>query len=62
MVEVHPDPDSALSDAEQQLDIPEFAALMRDLLPIHEHVRDLHNDPRSVPQPVDARAAGPSRH
>jgi 3-deoxy-7-phosphoheptulonate synthase len=62
MVEVHPDPDSALSDAEQQLDLAEFAALMRDLLPIHEHVRDLHNDPRSVPQPVDARAGGLSRH
>jgi 3-deoxy-7-phosphoheptulonate synthase len=43
MVEVHPDPDSALSDAEQQLDLAAFAALMRDLLPIHELVRDLRH-------------------
>jgi 3-deoxy-D-manno-octulosonic acid (KDO) 8-phosphate synthase len=42
MVEVHPDPDSALSDSEQQLDLPSFAALMRDLIPVHEHVRHLH--------------------
>ncbi|HYK96272.1 MAG TPA: 3-deoxy-7-phosphoheptulonate synthase, partial [Candidatus Dormibacteraeota bacterium] len=43
MVEVHPDPDSALSDSEQQLDLPSFAALMRDLVPIHDlarHMRD----------------------
>jgi 3-deoxy-7-phosphoheptulonate synthase len=44
MVEVHPDPDSALSDSEQQLDFAAFAALMRDLLPVHEHVRHLHDD------------------
>jgi 3-deoxy-7-phosphoheptulonate synthase len=63
MVEVHPDPDSALSDAEQQLDLAEFTALMRDLLPIHEHVRDLHNDPLVVPMQADAPAAGAvSRH
>ena len=43
MVEVHPDPDAALSDAEQQLDIPSFAALMADLLPVHEHVSGLHD-------------------
>ena len=42
MVEVHPDPDSALSDAEQQLTLDEFDALMRDLGPVHEHVRHLH--------------------
>ncbi len=29
MVEVHPDPDAALSDGEQQLSIEDFAALMR---------------------------------
>src|ERR671919_628460 len=45
MVEVHPDPDSALSDAEQQLTLDEFRALMHDLAPVHEHVRDLHGDP-----------------
>jgi len=44
MVEVHPDPDSALSDAEQQLDLSAFAALMRDLVPVHEHVRHIHAD------------------
>ena len=64
MVEVHPDPDSALSDAEQQLDLEGFAALMRDLLPVHEHVRDLQNDPLSVPPPpaADASAGALSRH
>src|SRR5512143_4363352 len=44
MVEVHPDPDSALSDSEQQLDFAAFAALMRDLVPVHEHVRHIHAD------------------
>ena len=41
MVEVHPDPDSALSDSEQQLTIEQFEALMIDLLPVHEQVSDL---------------------
>jgi 3-deoxy-7-phosphoheptulonate synthase len=41
MVEVHPDPDSALSDSEQQLTIEQFEALMIDLVPVHEHVSDL---------------------
>jgi 3-deoxy-7-phosphoheptulonate synthase len=39
MVEVHPDPDSALSDPEQQLDLAGFAELAAALTPIHEHVR-----------------------
>jgi 3-deoxy-7-phosphoheptulonate synthase len=39
MVEVHPDPDAALSDAEQQLDLGQFARLMATLVPIHEQVR-----------------------
>ena len=43
MVEVHPDPDAALSDAEQQLNLDEFRALMAELVPVHEHVRDLRN-------------------
>ena len=30
-VEVHPDPESALSDGDQSLDFGGFAALMRDL-------------------------------
>ena len=38
MVEVHPDPDAALSDAEQQLDLAAFASLMTALRPVHEVV------------------------
>ena len=45
MVEVHPHPEEALSDAEQQLNFAEFAELMEALVPIHEHVRSLHGDP-----------------
>ncbi len=45
MVEVHPHPEEALSDAEQQLNFSEFAELMAALVPIHEHVRSLHGDP-----------------
>ena len=45
MVEVHPDPDAALSDAEQQLTLDQFRDLMADLMPVHEHTRSLHGDP-----------------
>jgi 3-deoxy-7-phosphoheptulonate synthase len=31
LIEVHPDPDTALSDADQSLDFPQFAALMAGL-------------------------------
>ncbi len=48
MVEVHPQPEGALSDAEQQLDLAQFADLMAALLPVHEHVRPLHGDPVEV--------------
>jgi 3-deoxy-7-phosphoheptulonate synthase len=44
MVEVHPDPDSALSDAEQQLDLDMFRSLMEAIVPVHDHVRRLHGD------------------
>ena len=44
MVEVHPDPDSALSDAEQQLTIQQFAEMMPALRAVHDGVRDLRND------------------
>jgi 3-deoxy-7-phosphoheptulonate synthase len=44
MVEVHPDPDSALSDAEQQLDLGQFSRLMAHLLPIHEQVREVDHE------------------
>jgi 3-deoxy-D-arabino-heptulosonate 7-phosphate (DAHP) synthase len=45
MVEVHPRPDEALSDAEQQLTLDQFRDLMKTLVPVHEHVRSLHDDP-----------------
>jgi hypothetical protein len=45
MVEVHPRPDEALSDAEQQLTLDQFRDLMTAVVPVHEHVRSLHDDP-----------------
>jgi len=62
MVEVHPDPDSALSDAEQQLDIPSFAALMADLLPVHDQVRGLHDGVPPADASLGATSGGLSRH
>jgi 3-deoxy-7-phosphoheptulonate synthase len=44
MVEVHPRPDEALSDAEQQLDFEMFASMMEAVTAVHEHVKDLHGD------------------
>ena len=44
MVEVHPTPDQALSDAEQQLDLDQFRDLMTGLGPIHEQVRGLREE------------------
>jgi 3-deoxy-7-phosphoheptulonate synthase len=58
MVEVHPDPDSALSDAEQQLNFAEFESLMRELIPVHEHVRELRNGSSFSPSHVDLPAGG----
>ena len=63
MVEVHPDPDAALSDAEQQLDLAAFGALMEDLIPVHEHVSDLPNGSTPARAHIDAPAgSGLSRH
>ncbi len=45
MVEVHPDPESALSDAEQQLTLEEFRAMMAAVRLVHADVRELHGDP-----------------
>ena len=45
MVEVHPSPEDALSDAEQQLTPDGFRDLMATLVPVHQHVRGLHGDP-----------------
>jgi 3-deoxy-7-phosphoheptulonate synthase len=44
MVEVHPRPDEALSDAEQQLDFAMFASMMDAVTAVHDHVKDLHGD------------------
>jgi len=44
MVEVHPRPDEALSDAEQQLDFRGFDSMMQAVTGVHTHVRDLHGD------------------
>ncbi len=44
MVEVHPRPDEALSDAEQQLDFPMFESMMTAITGVHAHVKDLHGD------------------
>jgi 3-deoxy-7-phosphoheptulonate synthase len=44
MVEVHPNPDDALSDAEQQLDFAQFEVMMGAVTAVHAHVRDLHGD------------------
>ena len=59
MVEVHPNPDEALSDAEQQLDFDEFRDMMAAIIPVHEHVRGLyHAGRRGVNVPT---ASGPAR-
>jgi len=42
MVEVHPHPDDALSDAEQQLDFAGFRDMMAAVIPVHEQVRGLY--------------------
>jgi 3-deoxy-7-phosphoheptulonate synthase len=60
MVEVHPRPDEALSDAEQQIDLAGFASLMEFLRPIHEQVRGLHGDP--VLSASVLRLGGGGRH
>ena len=63
MVEVHPNPDSALSDAEQQLDLAAFAALMEDLVPVHQHVSDLPSIASPALAHAEAAAGGGlSRH
>ena len=62
MVEVHPNPDAALSDAEQQLDFAQFEAMMAQLRPMHELVRDQRPE-RHAPASVGAGGGGGlSRH
>jgi 3-deoxy-D-manno-octulosonic acid (KDO) 8-phosphate synthase len=63
MVEVHPNPDEALSDAEQQLDIEGFRDLMTAIVPVHEHVRGLHADRSPVGASLGADGnAGLAKH
>jgi 3-deoxy-7-phosphoheptulonate synthase len=62
MVEVHPDPDSALSDAEQQLTFDQFRAMMARLVPVHDQVRVLRETPIAG-EPVSAGSGnGLGRH
>jgi 3-deoxy-7-phosphoheptulonate synthase len=62
MVEVHPTPDEALSDAEQQLTFAMFADLMAAVVPIHEHVRGMHGDLRVQGRVPVAGGGGLSKH
>ncbi|HUP54628.1 MAG TPA: 3-deoxy-7-phosphoheptulonate synthase [Methylomirabilota bacterium] len=61
MVEVHPTPDAALSDAEQQLTLDQFRDLMKDLLPIHAQVRGMGRDPVAA-SGATAAAEGLAKH
>jgi 3-deoxy-7-phosphoheptulonate synthase len=62
MVEVHPTPEEALSDAEQQLNPGQFADLMAALVPVHEHVRSLHGDPLVSGAALGIGTGGLSKH
>jgi 3-deoxy-7-phosphoheptulonate synthase len=64
MVEVHPDPDAALSDAEQQLNFDQFRAMVNQLTPMHELVRSQVQDAALArPAAVGAGSGGGlSRH
>jgi 3-deoxy-7-phosphoheptulonate synthase len=62
MVEVHPRPEEALSDAEQQLSLPQFADLMAAIVPVHEHVRSLHGDPLEASDALGIGGGGLSKH
>jgi 3-deoxy-7-phosphoheptulonate synthase len=62
MVEVHPTPDEALSDAEQQLTFEMFADLMDAVVPIHDHVRGMHSDLRTQGMVPVAGGGGLSKH
>jgi len=62
MVEVHPHPDEALSDAEQQLTLDQFRDMMASLVPVHERVRGLHGDPLVSSASLGIGGAGLSKH
>ena len=61
IVEVHPRPDEALSDAEQQLDLDGFRDLMEAIVPVHDHVRGLYSEPSTGGAPI-GDGAGLSKH
>ncbi len=60
MVEVHPDPDDALSDGEQSLTYEQFADMASALAKIHAEVRTLMKDPCAMIGPV--KIDGVSKH
>lgn len=62
MVEVHPRPEDALSDAEQQLTLDQFREMMAAIGPVHEHVRPLHGDPVVSGSALGIGGAGLGRH
>ena len=62
MVEVHPSPEDALSDAEQQLNLAQFADLMAAIVPVHQQVRSLHGDPLESDAALGIGAGGLSKH
>jgi 3-deoxy-7-phosphoheptulonate synthase len=56
MVEVHPNPDQALSDGPQQLNLDQFRSLMSRLLPIHELIRDQTDGAAAARRPTETAA------
>jgi 3-deoxy-7-phosphoheptulonate synthase len=60
MVEVHPNPDEALSDGEQSITFDQFRSMAGALRHVHEEVRTLIKDPFVTDGPV--KADGASRH
>jgi 3-deoxy-7-phosphoheptulonate synthase len=57
MVEVHPRPDEALSDSEQQLDLPMFRSMMAVLVPIHAQLRRLRETAAGAERAADRPVA-----
>src|SRR5215207_3294479 len=62
MVEVHPDPDSALSDAEQQLTLDQFRAMMIEVVAVHDHVRPMYADSVASGRTAGAAAGAFTKH
>src|SRR3954467_4355291 len=60
--DVPPHPDKALSDAEQQLTLEQFRAMMAELIPVHEHVRSMYANPVAAEPLPAAAGAGLAKH